>query len=263
MATHKPNILFIGYGHLAKSLISNDLKKNHNIHAINSKKNIFSVNLKKKIKQRNVLYNYIFLLIRPNIFLKEKDNFKKYINDNSKIISCMAGINLSTISNSLETKNVIRIMPNIMAYQKKSQTFVFAKKKNFLNKEFEKMIKSFGTYHYTSNEDQINIATAVFGSGPAFIALLVNSYIVAAKSLSTKSKLKDIDLINLFQNVLSVNQNSNDLKNFLNSISSKKGTTQAGVKYLKSKDIKKIIYTTLDRAYKRARELSIEKQGSK
>ncbi len=42
--------------------------------------------------------------------------------------------------------------------------------------------------------------------------------------------MKDIDLINLFQNVLSDNLNSNELDKFINSISSKKGTTQAGNK---------------------------------
>ena len=46
---------------------------------------------------------------------------------------------------------------------------------------------------------------------------------------------------------------------FLNSIASKKGTTQAGVNFLKSQNINKIIYTTLNRAYKRAKEIGIEK----
>ncbi len=263
MATRKPNILFIGYGHLAKSLLSNDFKRYNNIYAINSKNNIFSVKLNKIIKKRNIQYDYIFLLVRPDIFLKKGKNFRKYISSSSTVISCIAGIKLFTISRILDKKKVIRIMPNIMAKQNKSQTFIFAKDKKILDKDFDKLIKFFGSNHYTSNEDQINIATSVFGSGPAFIALLINSYFLAAKNLSKKSKLKDIDLINLFKNVLSINQNSKDLENFLNSISSKKGTTQAGVKFLKSQNIKKIIYTTLDRAYKRAREIGIEKQTFK
>jgi pyrroline-5-carboxylate reductase len=50
---------------------------------------------------------------------------------------------------------------------------------------------------------------------------------------------------------------------FVQSIASKKGTTQAGVNFLKSQNLKKIMYTTLHRAYKRAKEISIEKQGHK
>ena len=263
MDTLKPNILFIGYGHLAKSLLSSDFKKYNNIYAVNSKNNFYSIKLKKIIKKKNIQYDYIFLLVRPDIFLKKGKDFRKYVSSTSTIVSCIAGIKLSTISRILDKRKVIRIMPNIMAKQNKSQTFIFAKNKKILNRRFDKLIKFFGSNHYISNEDEINIATSVFGSGPAFIALLINSFILAAKNLSKKSKLKDIDLINLYKNVLSINLNSKDLEEFLNSISSKKGTTQAGVKYLKSQKIKKIIYTTLDRAYKRARDIGIEKQSSK
>ena len=70
-------------------------------------------------------------------------------------------------------------------------------------------------------------------------------------------------MIKLFQNVLELNNSSEDLERFVKAIASKKGTTQAGVKYLKSQNIKKTIYTTLDRAYKRAKELSVEKKSTK
>ncbi len=259
LVTHKPKILFIGFGHLAKCLLSTKFKKDNTIHAINSKNITLSINFKKKIKTINLHYDYIFLLIRPNTFQKKGFQFKKYITKKSIVISCMAGINLSSICNILDTKKVVRIMPNVMAQYNKSQTFIFAKNKQFLDKNFYKIINTFGSSHYVTDEDQINIATAVFGSGPAFIALLINSYILSAKKLSKNSKLKDLDLINLFQNVLSTNLNSNDLEIFINSIASKKGTTKAGVDFLKSQDIKKIMYTALDRAYKRAREISIEK----
>tara|TARA_Y100000992_G_C21166241_1_gene443654 strand:- start:415 stop:879 length:465 start_codon:yes stop_codon:yes gene_type:complete len=154
-------------------------------------------------------------------------------------------------------------MPNIMAKNSLSQTLVYSKNKKILNRNLDKLIKLFGSTIYTSNEDQINVATAIYGSGPAFIAYIVNAFILSAKSLSKNSKIKDSDIINLIQNVIFLNQNSKDLEKFLNSISSKKGTTQAGINFLKSKNIKKIIYTTLDRAYKRAKEISIERKNSK
>jgi pyrroline-5-carboxylate reductase len=50
---------------------------------------------------------------------------------------------------------------------------------------------------------------------------------------------------------------------FVSSISSKKGTTQAGVNYIKSQNIEKIIYTTLQKAYKRAKEIDSEKKNTK
>ena len=48
-ATLKPKVLFIGFGHLAKSLLSKKLLNSVNIHALNSKGVIKNINLKKKI----------------------------------------------------------------------------------------------------------------------------------------------------------------------------------------------------------------------
>ena len=263
MATRKTQILFIGFGHLAKSLLSPKLRKNYLIHYINSKNSVCSIIDKKTIKKLDYNYDYIFLLIRPDVFKKKGENFQFFMNNKSTVISCMAGISINYISKKLNNKKVIRIMPNIMAKKSLSQTYIYSKNKKILDKKFKDLISSFGSTIFTNHEDDINIATAVFGSGPAFIAYIINTYLIAAKKLSAKSKIKDYDLIKLFQNVLILNNSSQELEEFVMSIASKKGTTQAGVSYLKSQNIKKMIYTTLDRAYKRAKEFSIEKKSSK
>ena len=38
----------------------------------------------------------------------------------------------------------------------------------------------------STQEDEMNIATALYGSGPAFIAYLVNSFLEAGKNISPK-----------------------------------------------------------------------------
>ena len=154
-------------------------------------------------------------------------------------------------------------MPNVMAKQNVSHTYVYAKNKKLINSAFHKILKSFGTYHISSREDEINIATALYGSGPAFIAFLVNAFVTASKNISPNTKVNETDVIHLFKNVISINDSSQKLEKFVQSIASKKGTTQAGIHFLKSQNLKKIMYTTLHRAYKRAKEISIEKQAPK
>ena len=258
-ATLKPKVLFIGYGHLAKSLISKELLSFTNVDALNSKNVIKNVNLKKKIFKINNDYNYIFLLIRPNIFLNSGSQFQKYLSKNSLIVSCMAGVKLTTIEKVLKTKKVIRIMPNVMASNIKSHTHIYMKNKNLIDSNLIKLLSSFGKTINVRNEDQINFATSVFGSGPAFIAYIVNIFIKASKKLAKPHKINEKNVIELFKNVLETNNSSKMLDAFISSISSKKGTTHAGVNYIKSQKIEKIIYTTLYRAYKRSREIDREK----
>ena len=260
--TLKPNILFVGYGHLAKSLASNSFLKNFKIDSINSKRQIYSLNSKKVIKKLNDPYNYIFLLVRPSLFYQKGAGFSKYVDSKTVIVSCMAGVTINRIQQIINSKNIIRIMPNVMAEQNASHTYVFAKNKKLINGTFHQILRLFGTYHISSKEDEINIATAVYGSGPAFIAFLVNAFIAASKNISPNSKVNEMDVIHLFKNVISINDSSQKLEKFVQSIASKKGTTKAGVNFLKSQNLKKIMYTTLHKAYKRAKEISIEKQST-
>ena len=106
-ATLKPKVLFIGIGHLAKSLLSKKLLKSVNIHALNSKGVIKNINLKKKISNFKNDYNYIFFLIRPKTFLTSGNQFQKYLSKETLVISCMAGIKLSTIEKTLKSKKII------------------------------------------------------------------------------------------------------------------------------------------------------------
>ena len=262
-ATRKPKVLFIGFGHLAKSLISKKLLNTVNIHALNSKGVIKNINLKKKISNFNNNYNYIFLLIRPNTFLTYGNKFQKYLSKETLVISCMAGVKLSTIEKTLKSKKVIRIMPNIMASNNKSQTHIYMKNKKLFDSKLKKILSTFGTIINVSNEDQINFATSVFGSGPAFIAYIVNIFVKASKKLAKPHNMNEKEVIELFKNVLETNYSSKMLNDFVSSISSNKGTTQAGVNYIKSQNIEKIIYTTFQKAYKRAKEIDSEKKNTK
>ena len=261
--TLKPKILFVGHGHLAKSLSSKSFLKNFTIDSINSKSRIYSLNRKKIIKKLNPPYKYVFLLVKPNLFNQRGTVFNKYIDPKTIIVSCMAGVTINRIQQIINSKNIIRIMPNVMAKQNASHTYVYVKNKKLINTTFIKILKSFGTFHIASKEDEINIATALYGSGPAFIAFLVNAFLAASKNISPYSKVNEMDIIHLFKNVILINDSSLKLEKFVQSIASKKGTTQAGVHFLKSQNLKKIMYTTLHRAYKRAKEISIEKQTSK
>ena len=262
-ATLKPKVLFIGYGHLAKSLASKKLLNFAKIHTLNSKEEIRNINQKKKIVKLNYDYKYIFLLIKPKTFLTSGTQFQKYISKDTVVISCMAGIKLSTIEKTLKSKKIIRIMPNIMALNTKSQTHIYMKNKKLFDGKLKKILFTFGTIINVRNEDQINFATSVFGSGPAFIAYIVNTFVKASKKLAKPYNMNEKDVIELFKNVLETNYSSKMLDDFVTSISSKKGTTQAGINYIKSQNIEKIIYTTFIKAYKRAKEIDSEKKKTK
>ena len=110
--TLKPKILFVGYGHLAKSLISKSFLNQFSIDSINSKSQFYSLNSKKLVKRLSSSYKYVFLLIRPSLFYEKGSDFNKYLDSKTIVVSCMAGVTINRIQEKLDTKKIIRIRKN-------------------------------------------------------------------------------------------------------------------------------------------------------
>lgn len=242
---------------MAKSLLNNKIKSKFNIYSVNSSKLIKSINVKNNKSQ--IKFDSVFLLVKPNVFNQEGDNFIKYIDKNTKVISCMAGVKVVTISRKLKTNNVVRIMPNILSLFESSHTCIFSDDKKLANWTKINITNLFGTSFILNKENDIHKATALFGSGPAFIAKIINSYINASKKMNLKYSDSNEPILNLFKDVLEHSKKYENLDNFIKKITSKKGTTQEGINYLEDANIEKIMYNTFNKAYKRSKELSLEK----
>lgn len=113
--------------------------------------------------------NVIILAVKPQDFgavLSEiKDNAQAKL-----IISIAAGIETQYIEKMLGKVRVIRAMPNIAAKIGKAET-VLCKGKNSKEKDLNFAIGLFNCIGETlvMNEDKLNAAAAISGSGPAYI----------------------------------------------------------------------------------------------
>ncbi len=242
---------------MAKSLLNEDFKKKFNICTVASDHKIQFLNFKKT--KVDPIFDIVFLLVKPKVFYSEGSYFSKYIKKNTIILSCMAGVKIKTINNKLNSEKIIRIMPNVLSLFNQSHTCIFSHDQNLANWTIENVTKLFGTSFIVKNQNDIHKATALFGSGPAFIAKIISSYIRASKKINFNYPNNEEAILNLFKSVVDYSKKYGGLDNFINTISSKKGTTQEGISYLKKSNLEKTIHTTIFRAYKRSKEISLEK----
>ena len=106
---------------------------------------------------------------------------------------------------------------------------------------------------WLNKEREIDIITAISGSGPGYVFYLIDAMEKAANNLGLNQKLNKKIILQTFLGSLKLLQHSNkNASELANSIAIKGGTTEAGIKIMKKNDIHNILLKTLLSAYQKA-----------
>jgi len=175
------------------------------------------------------------------------------------IISIMAGVNIAKIKSLLPGNKIVRSTPNLGARVGESMT-VWTTKSRLTPKEktpITKILKSVGVEIEVKNEDLIDAATAIAGSGPAYIYHMADTMIKAAQQYGFAQQ----DAETLVKQMLIGTSKTWESSKFTASelqekVTSKKGTTDAGIKEMKKHKLAQALTKGVKAAYKRAKELS-------
>jgi len=106
-------------------------------------------------------------------------------------------------------------------------------------------------------ENQVDAITAVSGSGPAYVFLLVECMVKSAKKLGCNQAQSEALVLQTLKGSLELLDRSQESAESLRRrVTSQGGTTEAAIKVFGSKGIEKIYLQALTAAKKRAKELS-------
>ncbi|CAN0597156.1 unnamed protein product, partial [Laminaria digitata] len=121
----------------------------------------------------------------------------------------------------------------------------------------ETLMQAAGTAVWVDDEDQIDRVTAVAGSGPGYVFEIARAYIEAAKELGfSDEQASDLVLGTLDGSIRMILETGDNPENLRNSVTSKNGTTEAGLKALNGDGkLSDLLKATTESAYKRAIEL--------
>ncbi|MFZ4116111.1 MAG: pyrroline-5-carboxylate reductase [Chthoniobacterales bacterium] len=263
------SLTFLGAGRMAQALISGFLNARlvpaEKI-TLSSKSGISAQALAEQYGLRAALNNQEAIMASPVIFLCTKPaqalellaTHASLLN-NKLIISVAAGIASEDLFNAAGAHaRIIRTMPNIAVRIRKGVTTITphhsATEEDLLFAK--KLFTSVGTI-YDVKENQINAATAVSGSGPAFALLFLEALLQggAEKGLdpSTARALSAHALASAAALILETKDSPAMLRA---EIASPKGTTEAGLTILQEHGLSAIVISAVHAATKRAEELS-------
>ena len=172
-------------------------------------------------------------------------------------ISIMAGVSLGRLERELHSSRVVRVMANLCCTVKEA-TMAYACGKGIENNERKivaGLLKLFGPA-IELDEDLMDPVTALSGSGPAFVARFVQAMTDAGISQGLGKDEAYILTTQVIRGTLRVLKEKGTSPNdLILSVSSKGGTTVAGLSAMDEYAFEKTIAETITRATMRSREL--------
>lgn len=251
----------IGCGHMGSAIAKALLKRGAGkVSASNPIKPPFSVNWTTDNKTLAQNADIILIAVKPDAVKMVLSEINPVLKSDKIIISIAAGIPLKKlITWTKNHKKIVRVMPNLPAQIFEGMSVW--KASSGINKQEKqtvaRLLNSFGKSLEVKNEDLINIATAVSGGGPAYVAAFLESLAFAAQKIGfSKADARLLALQSAYGSILYIEKTGLDFAEVKNVVQTKGGTTSAGFKILKKKNWQKIFEKALLSGYQRAREIS-------
>lgn len=212
------------------------------------------------VKELEVLgdqsFDLIIVAIKPQLIDHVLPGYQKHLAADGAVLSMAAGCSAKRLSTIIGTSSIIRIMPNLPAHIGKGVAGIYAD--DSVSSRHRDVVETImglaGRTIWVDTEDGIDRITAVAGSGPGYIFEIARTYVEAAKSLGFSDSEAYGLVLGTISGTIEMAQNSNEtLETLRNNVTSKNGTTHAGLQALNADDgLTKKMKSTVDAAYARA-----------
>lgn len=169
------------------------------------------------------------------------------------VISIMAGISLEKLKLGIAAKQYIRSMPNMAATVCKSATSVCGDA-SFKETAID-ILNVIGRCFWVESEKEFDIASALAGCSPAWMALVAEALSDGAVKLGLKRELSYAYIATLFEGMGEVLKNEHPaiLKD---KVMSPGGTTAAGYAKLEEGQVRDSFIKAMEASYERAKNFS-------
>ena len=249
-------ITFIGNGNMALS-IAQGLKEKYSIEVVgrnNDKLDAFEQALGKKI-DKHILKNFdmqgktVILCVKP----ANVDEISQQLGGKADLlVSVLAGTSIEKLKKAFMAKSVVRSMPNLAASVGASMTKLTGDKD--AKTEALSLLSCIGTTLWLQSEKEIDIATALAGSGPAYLALIAEALTDGAVKQGLKREDAMKTMRGLFAGFGTLIQDIHPAL-LKDGVMSPGGTTAAGYHALEQGNVRASCINAVEEAFLKAQKL--------
>jgi pyrroline-5-carboxylate reductase len=269
-----PKITFIGGGNMARAIYRGLIESGfptENIGVVDPSEAAQSaarasglIRIAESATDADLSADLIVLAIKPQITGIALSPLAHRVSSTATVLSIIAGINSASLANLLGLPNddaVVRSMPNTPALVGEGMTGLFSNSDQRAHGRLlaERVMSAVGQCVWVSNESDLDLVTAISGSGPAYFFLFMESLADAAVELGMSPQTAHQLSVQTALGAAKLAQTSDDaLAKLRENVTSPGGTTEQAIKSFEAAELRAIVMSATRAAKKRSIELSEE-----
>jgi len=205
----------------------------------------------------------VVLSVKPQVLCRVLEELAGRVSSEALVLSIVAGAKMSTIQRMLDVPAVVRVMPNtpaqiglgISVWAATPATTEAQKGQSLV------ILQALGEEVYVDDEGYLDMATALSGTGPAYVFLLMEAMVDAGVHLGFSRHVSERLVIETLRgSVEYARQSPRHLATLRNQVTSPGGTSAEALYHLEKGGLRTVLSRAIWAAYQRSRTLGSQAQ---
>ena len=200
----------------------------------------------------------IILAVKPQQFPGVAAGIKGKLNSGQTALSIIAGLTVPSISSGLKHDAVIRVMPNTPAQVGQGMSVWMATEAvpEATREAAKALLGVLGLEWYVADEHYLDMATALSGSGPAYVFAFIESLVEAGVYMGmTRDMATTLAVQTVLGSAQLAKETGENPALLRERVTSPGGTTAEALRALESRGFRSTILEAVAAAHRKAREL--------
>ncbi len=206
----------------------------------------------------------VVLAVKPQKLKRALASLKGVLRPGALVISIVAGASIKTLQDGLDHTPVVRCMPNTPAQIGEGIT-VWTASEGVSSDQLEltrQILSALGVEVLVEEESYLDMATAVSGTGPAYVFLFMEAMIDAGVHLGFPRRISEQLVVQTIRGSVDYYvKRKVHVSALRNEVTSPGGTTAAALYFLDKAGFRTAISRAIWAAYERSQELGKGRQG--
>ena len=197
----------------------------------------------------------LVLSVKPQVMEKVLPQLRRGAHDASLVLSIAAGVKIETIVNGIANPSVVRAMPNTPAQIGQGITVWTATSEvpDEQRQQARQLLGALGAEIYMEGEGYLDMATALSGTGPAYVFLFMEAMIDAGVHMGfSRRDAEQLVLQTVRGSVEYAQASGSHLAELRNQVTSPGGTSAEAIYHLEKGGLRTVLARAVWAAYQRS-----------